>query len=135
MEISSTLWIPDISDWWRQREDSHSQYDDLSNVARDIFSIIPHGVGVESCSSLRPDVIGWRRSITSRQTIREKFIVRQSARANNGTLASTDPQLDTKNTDNNSAMKQEAEERTSHRLAKVHDFWRCGRATKIYMLH
>jgi len=52
MEISSTLWIPDITDWWRQQEEPHSKYPDLSNVVRDIFSIIPHGVGVEASFSL-----------------------------------------------------------------------------------
>jgi len=46
IEISSTVWIPDITDWWRQQEKTHSKYADLSNVARVIFSIIPHGVGV-----------------------------------------------------------------------------------------
>jgi hypothetical protein len=52
MEISSTFWIPDISDWWRQQEETHSNYADLSNVARDIFSVILHGVGVEANFSL-----------------------------------------------------------------------------------
>jgi len=37
MEISSTFWIPDITDWWRQQEEMHSKYADLSNVACDIF--------------------------------------------------------------------------------------------------
>jgi hypothetical protein len=60
MEISSTFWLPDITDWWRQQEETHSKYADLSNVARDIFSIIPHGVGVEASFSLGRDVIGWR---------------------------------------------------------------------------
>jgi len=46
MEISSTFWILDVTDWWCQQEEMHSKYTDLSNVARDIFSIIPHGVGV-----------------------------------------------------------------------------------------
>jgi len=46
MEISSTFWIPDITNWWRQQQDTLSKSADLSNVARDIFSIIPHGVGV-----------------------------------------------------------------------------------------
>jgi hypothetical protein len=48
MEFSSTFWIPDITDWWRQQEETHLKYTDLSNVARDIFSIIPHGVRVEA---------------------------------------------------------------------------------------
>jgi len=44
MAISSTFRLPDITDWWRQQEETHSKYADLSNVARDVFSIIPHGV-------------------------------------------------------------------------------------------
>jgi hypothetical protein len=37
-------------------------------------------------------------------------------------LAGTDPELDKANTENDSEMKKEAEERTLHRMAKVHDF-------------
>jgi hypothetical protein len=122
MEISSTFWIPDITDWWRQQEETHSKYADLSNVARDIFSIIPHGVGVEASFSLGRDVIGWRQSKTTGETLREKVVVRQFARANNGILAGTDPALDTMNTENDLEMKKEAEERKLHRMAKVHDF-------------
>jgi len=122
MEISSTFWIPDITDWWRQQEETHSKYADLSNVGRDIFSIIPHGVGVEASFSLGRDVIGWRQSKTTGETLREKVVVRKFARANNGILAGTDPELDTMNTDNDSEMKKEAEERKLHRMAKVHDF-------------
>jgi len=33
MEISSTFWSPDITDWWRHQEVKHSKYTDLSNVA------------------------------------------------------------------------------------------------------
>jgi len=122
MEISSTFWIPDITDWWRQQDETHSKYTDLSNVARDIFSIMHHGVGVEGSFSLGRDVIGWRQSKTTGETLHEKVIVRQFARANNGILAGTDPELDTTNTENNSEMKKEAEERKLHRMAKVHDF-------------
>jgi len=43
MEICSTLWILDITDWWRQQKDIHSSYTDLSYVACNIFSLIPHG--------------------------------------------------------------------------------------------
>jgi len=48
IEISNTFWLPDITDWWSQQEETHSKYADLSNEARDIFSIIPHGVVVEA---------------------------------------------------------------------------------------
>jgi len=122
MDISSTFWTPDLADWWRQQQKIHSKYADLSNVARDIFSIIPHGVGVEASFSLGRDVIGWRQSKTTSKTLREKVIVRQFSWANNGILAGTDPELDTMNTQNNSEMKKEVEERKFHRLAKVHNF-------------
>jgi len=57
IRFSSTFWIPDITDWWRQLQESHSKYDDFCNLAREIFSIIPHGVGVEPSVSLGRDVI------------------------------------------------------------------------------
>jgi len=79
MEISSTFWIPDITDWWRQQQETHSKYADLCNVARDIFSTIPHGVGVEASFSLGRDVIGWRQSKTTGETLREKVVIRQFA--------------------------------------------------------
>jgi len=56
-EIRSTFWLPDITDWGRQQQEMHSKYANLANVARDIFSIIPHGVGVEASFSLGRDVI------------------------------------------------------------------------------
>jgi hypothetical protein len=69
MEISCTFWIPDITDWWQQQEETHSKYANLSNVARNIFSIIPHGVGVEASFSLGRDVNGWRQSKTTGETL------------------------------------------------------------------
>jgi len=122
MGFSSTFWILDITDWWRQQEETHSKYADLSNVARDMLSMIPHGVGVEASFSLGRDVIGWRQSKTTGETLREKVVVRQFARANNGILAGTDPELDTTNTENDSEMKKEPEERKLHRTAMVQDF-------------
>jgi len=44
-------------------------------------------------------------------------------------LTGTDPELDTTNTENDSEMKNEVEERTLTRMAKVHDFlemWQCS---------
>jgi hypothetical protein len=57
MEISSTFTLQVIADWWYQHEEIHSKYAELSNVAHDIFTIIPHGFGVEASFSLRRDVI------------------------------------------------------------------------------
>jgi len=91
-------------------------------MARDIFSIIPHGVGVAASNSLGRDVIGWRQSKTTGETLHNKVIVRRFARANDGILVGADPEVDTRNTENASEMKKEAGERKWHRMAKVHDF-------------
>jgi len=121
MAISSTFWIPDITDWWRQQEEIHSKYTDLSNVACDIFSTIPHGVGVEAKFSLGRDLIGWRQSKTTGETLHEKVVVRRFARAINRIFAGDNPVSDTTNTENDSEMKEDAEERKLHRMAKVHN--------------
>jgi len=76
----------------------------------------------------------WRQSKTTHKTLRKKFIARQLARANNGIFAGAEHKLDTTNTENNSEMKKEAEERNLHRMAKAHHFWRSGRAAKTYVL-
>jgi len=122
MEISSIFWLPDITDWWWQHDETHSTYADVSNVARDIFSIIPHGVGVEASFSLGRDVIGWRQSKTTGESLREKVVVRQFAQANNGLLAGDNPELDPTSADNNMEMKREAEQKKLHQIAKVDDF-------------
>ena len=77
---------------------------------------------MEASFSLGPDDIGWRQSKTTGETLREKVVVRQFARANIRIVAGTDPELDHANTENNSEMKQEEEERKLHRMAKVHGF-------------
>jgi len=121
MKISSIYWLPDITDSWCQQEETHSKYADLSNVARDIFPIIPHGVGVEARFCLGRDVISWRQSKPTGGTLRKQVMVRHFARANNGISAGADPELDTMNTENYTEMKKEAEERKLHRMAKIHD--------------
>jgi len=121
MEISSTFWILDITDWWHQQEETHSKYTDLSNVACDIYSIIPHGVGVEASFCLGRDVIGWRQSKTTGETLHKKVVVWQFSRGNNGILASDYRVTDTTKTENDSEMYNEAYERKLHRMAKVHD--------------
>jgi len=117
MASSSIIWIPDITDWWHQQEEMHYKYADLSNVVCDIFSIIPHGVGVEANFSLGGDVIGWRQSKTTGETLRKKCFVRQFGWPNNRMLAGADPELDTMNTEHDSKMKNEAETRKLHRMA------------------
>jgi len=75
---------------------------------------------VEASSSLARDVIGWRQSKTTGETLRKKFIVRKFARASNWILAHTDPQMDTTNTQNNWEIKKVPEDTKLHRKAKVH---------------
>jgi len=72
----------------------------LSNVSHNILSIIPHGVGVEASLSLGRDVIRWRRSRSTGETLHEKVIVRQFDRANNGILVGDNPALDMTKTGN-----------------------------------
>jgi hypothetical protein len=94
----------------------------LCNVARDIFSIIPHGVGAEASFSLGRDVISWRQSKPTSETLYEKVVVQQFVQGNNGILPGSDPGLDNVNTENESEMKKLVEERRLHRMVKVHDF-------------
>jgi len=122
MGISSTFRIPDITDWWPQQEEMHSKYTNLFNVARDIFSIIPHVVAVEASFSLGRDVIGWRQSNTTGKTVCEKVVARQFACSKNGFLAGDNAGSGTPNTENNSETKKEAEERKLHRMFKVWEF-------------
>jgi hypothetical protein len=71
METSSTVWILDITDWWRHQGETQSKYADLTNVTRDQFSIIPHGVVVEASFSLGLDNFRWRWSKTTGETLRK----------------------------------------------------------------
>jgi hypothetical protein len=79
MQLSGTFWIPDITDWWCQKDETHSKYADLSNVVPNIFSIIQHGVGVAASFSPGRDVIGWRQAQTTGENIPENVVVRKFA--------------------------------------------------------
>jgi len=79
-------------------------------VGHDIFHIIPYVVGVAPSFSLRQDIIGRRQSKTTGQTLREKVIARQFARANNGILPGDCAVLDTAETPNDLELKEDAEE-------------------------
>jgi len=100
-------------------------------VARDISSIIPHALGVEASCSHGRDVICWRQSKTTGETLRENVFVRQFTPPNNRILTGTDPELDTTNTENNLEMTEKAEERKSHRMAKVHKILEMWQGSQI----
>jgi hypothetical protein len=65
---------------------------------------------VEDSFSLGQDIIGWRKSKTKGETLRETVFLRKFALANNILSAGADPGLDTTNTGNGSEMKKDAEE-------------------------
>ena len=117
MEISCTFRLLHITDWWRQQEEMHSKYTDLSNVPQDIFSIKPHVFGAEASFSHGRDVVGWRQFETTRETLQEIVIVSQFDRGNNGMLAGDYIALNTTDTQNSLELKNEAEERKLHRMA------------------
>jgi len=101
---------------------NNEEYLTPGNVASYIGSIIPHGVEAEARFSVCRDVIRWRQSKTTAETLRENIVVREFAPGNNGILASADPPLHTMNGENDSEMKKALEEWKLQRMAKVHDF-------------
>jgi len=111
MGISRTFWPPATADWWHQQEETHSKYANLSNVAPNIVSIIPHCVGVEANFALGQDVISWRQWRTAGEMLCEKVILTQFAQANNGILAGDFTPLDTTETEYDLELKNESEER------------------------
>lgn len=118
-EMTAGFWKPDIAAYWLHQEKVCGEYALLSRMARDIFSVIPHGVGVESSFSLGRDLIGWRQSSTNGETLRRKVIVRQYARSNSGILPGIpDKGNNIDSTDNN---KQKEEDRKLMRLVGIRD--------------
>jgi len=106
MEISSTFWLLDISTWCHQQEETHSKYANLFNVVGDMFSIIPHGIGVEASYSLRHHIIICTQSKTTGKTLRGHVLVMQFAQANNRILPGDYTALDTTQTENNLELKR-----------------------------
>ena len=122
MEISSAVWILDSTDWWHQHQETHSTYTDVSNVVCNIFSMIPHWVGVEASFSFGCDMIGCRQSITTGETLHGYVFIRQFPPANHVILSGDDRPLYMTKTDNDFEWMRDVEERHLHRMAKVHDF-------------
>jgi len=121
MMISSTFWIPDLTNWWYHQEEMHTKNANLSNAARNIFFIVPHGVGVEASFSLQWGDIGWRKSTTTGDNLCAKVIVRQLARRNHRILTCVNSSLNPINTENDSEMKSDTEGRNIHWVTKVYD--------------
>jgi hypothetical protein len=94
-------------------------YADLSNVARDIFSIIPHRVRVKGRFSLWQNSIGWSQLEPTGETLRNNVDVRKYAQANHGIMAGDKPVLDPTEAENDIELTRDAEERQLHGVAKV----------------
>jgi hypothetical protein len=66
----------DLMGFWRER-----QYDPpakpMIRMVRDIFSVLPHGVAVESSFSLARNVISWRQHRLNADTLRNYVMMRQ----------------------------------------------------------
>jgi len=121
MEISGTSWVLDITDWWQQQEEPHSEYANLSNMACDIFSIIQHGVRVEASFPIGRDIVGWRQSKTTCENLQENVVVRQFGLPNDGILADDYSGMDTTDNENDLELKKEVEESMLHRMANFHN--------------
>jgi hypothetical protein len=76
---------------------------------------------MEARLSLGQDVVSWWQSKTASETLREKVVVRQFARANHRVLEGVDAELYSTNTEHDLEVKKEADERKLHRMAKVHN--------------
>jgi hypothetical protein len=87
-----------------------------------MFSIILHGIVAEASFSHSRDVIGLKQSQSTGETLGETVVVRPHPRAIIRFSAGTDGELDNANTDNNSEMNKEVEDRKLHQMAKFHDF-------------
>jgi hypothetical protein len=131
MEVSSAFWTPDITDCWRNHEKLNTKYADLANMVHDIFSIMPHRVGVEAGFSLGWDGIGWRHSKTTGQILCEKVVVCPFARSNAGCLVGDIPMTHPLDPDNDAEIKKEVEEKKLHRMAKVHDILEMWQGSEI----
>jgi hypothetical protein len=73
-EISSSFLILIIIACQDQLQEMHSKYPDLSNVARNIDSVIPDCDFMKVSISLLQDVIGLRQSKTTGNSVRKKSL-------------------------------------------------------------
>jgi hypothetical protein len=114
MEISSTFWVPDITNCWCQQEDMYSKSTNISDAAHKIFSILPHGVRVEASFLIARDVICWRQSKSSGEMLGEEVVLKQFSIAYNRILVHDYTALDSIETELKLALKRDAETRKLH---------------------
>jgi hypothetical protein len=83
MEISRTLWLPDITGWWWHQEDPQTQYFNIHNVVLDIYSSILHDIGVKASFYVARELSGWSQSKTMSMILWESNVDRLLGQANN----------------------------------------------------
>jgi len=135
MENTCTFSIPDITDWWCQQKDMHSKYANTSNMACDMFSIIPHCVGVEAGFSHVRNIIAWSQSKTTGHAVRKMSLL--------GTLlepimvfwqAITQHRIQSTNKTTLKCSKRCMKGNCTEWLSST-TFWTCGSAAKTCMLY
>jgi len=110
MAISTTFWLPNLTNWWLQQDETQSKKADHFNVPWDVCAIIPHGVGVQASCSLGRHVIAYCGLNPTGETLCGNVIIRKFDRANNRIFEGDNPVSYTTNKANNSEMKNEAED-------------------------
>jgi len=119
--ISHIWWTPDITDWWLQQQQTLSKCGDISVMACDILSDIPHHIVLKAILFLGADMVGWWQSHPAGGTLRKIVVVRLFARAYNRRVVSYNPVLNTRNADDDLEMHCESEEKKLHRMGNLHN--------------
>ena len=81
-KVTISWFEPGPDGYWRKIASMPAQGDikylqRVEQMARDIFSCVPHGVGVESSFSIARNVISWKQSRMTANTLKSNMIVRQ----------------------------------------------------------
>lgn len=79
--MTKDFFRPDVLGWWREVERTEPSLKDLAAMARDVFSTVPHSVGVESSFSIARKAVGWQQSAISAGQLENYVIYRQGLRS------------------------------------------------------
>lgn len=85
-EFKGRLEQPDIGEWWHQQEKDNTVFKPLAKMARDVLSVIPHGVGAERSFSIGRMVVSWQQHGMTAETLKQRMIVRQDNNRRNADI-------------------------------------------------
>jgi len=94
---------------------------DLSNLASDILSIIPHGVVLEASVSLGPDIMSWRHTKSNGAIFRDTVIATKLDSAIETRFAGDSTVCEAGQPQNDFEFKREGEETKLNKIARVED--------------